>query len=38
MAHRLEFHYIDGYKTEKYRPGPGLEPRVFRLTYERSTS
>ena len=24
--------------TEKCRTGPGLEPRVFRLTYERSTS
>ena len=24
--------------TEKYRPEPGLEPRVFRLTYERSTN
>ena len=26
------------YMTEKCRTGPGLEPRVFRLTYERSTS
>ena len=24
--------------TEKCRTGPGLEPRVFRLTYDRSTS
>ena len=24
--------------TEKCRPEPGLEPRVSRLTYERSTS
>ena len=24
--------------TEKCRPEPGLEPRVFRLTYDRSTS
>ena len=23
--------------TEKYRPEPGLEPRVSRYTYERST-
>ena len=23
--------------TEKCRPEPGPEPRVFRLTYERST-
>ena len=26
------------YMTEKCRTGRGLEPRVFRLTYERSTS
>ena len=28
---------IHTYVTENYRPEPGLEPRVSRYTYERST-
>ena len=31
-------YYQDMCITEKYRPEPGLEPRVSRLTYECSTT
>ena len=38
LGHALPANGHSGRMTEKCRTGPRLEPRVFRLTYERSTS
>ena len=35
---KCNYYYQDMCITEKYRPEPGLEPRVSRLTYECSTT